>query len=77
METLQILSRNEMKMIKGGGICHFWCCSGGPGTCGSEIYHAQLLNAEPGEGSNEACQTAGLNGGLSCPDGTYLAALYM
>lgn len=79
MNALKILSRSEMKQITGGEMCYFYCCTGGPGTCGDQIYHEQLLNVPEEGGSHEDCQTAGVNGGLEseCGPGEYLAALYM
>lgn len=74
METLQLLTRNEMRNITGGGHCDYFCCTDGPGTC---YDMAIIMIAEAGS-TNETCQTAGLDAGLEdrCGEGEYLAALY-
>lgn len=65
-----VLSRSEMKLIKGGGnACFVYCCTHG-GNCSGGT-QTDL----PGS-TNEECQQAGNDAGYECSEGTYLAALY-
>ena len=68
----EMLTKEQMKNVTGGygSRCVFYCCSGGPGTCGSGS--SIDISCE----SNEWCQDYGnANTLVPCQSGTYLAAL--
>jgi len=71
---MQILNRNEMKMIKGGVLgghaCHYYCCDSN-NNCSEVGVVAEDLSGT----TNEECQESG-QGEFVCSSGSYLAALY-
>tara|TARA_R110002124_G_scaffold252236_1_gene417522 strand:+ start:5091 stop:5324 length:234 start_codon:yes stop_codon:yes gene_type:complete len=72
MEFLNVLSREEMKNVKGGhGGCHAYCCTGGPGTC---VETGSCTGCS--STNNEDCQTELAGLGFTCAEGEYLASLY-
>lgn len=75
MEFANILTREEMKEIKGGSPgCHLYCCTHG-GTCSSAVHFEEAEST-----THEGCQSEALEaygGNDPCTGGSYLAALYM